>query len=292
MLSRTRCLHTGLVLLIGLSLVSQPSPTVAADPTPTTAPVEAAASKPVVTASAPDRVLAGTSVTIHASVSPSTSIAYLKIFDISHGGAFIGQITGAAGTATWVPGKVGNYWLRVWAYQRNSKGQIGNVAYRDIFVMVTATMLSRTQLATRLMYSGAVEFRTYHDEGTDVRGRDASARANIVDAAAGRAAFRSTYGTAPGGQVWLSILMLEGLVRLTQEYDFRVTEITGGSHSAGSRHYSGVAFDVSAIHGKAVNRANPYYKAFMARCRDFGATEVLGPGDPDHDTHVHCAWTP
>jgi hypothetical protein len=28
----------------------------------------------------------------------------------------------------------------------------------------------------------------------------------------------------------------------------------------------------------------------MQMCRSLGADEVLGPGDPDHSTHVHCGW--
>jgi hypothetical protein len=28
----------------------------------------------------------------------------------------------------------------------------------------------------------------------------------------------------------------------------------------------------------------------MQRCHALGATQVLGPGDPGHATHVHCAW--
>jgi zinc D-Ala-D-Ala carboxypeptidase len=118
----------------------------------------------------------------------------------------------------------------------------------------------------------------------------ATARQNIVDTAAGQEASRSDYGTAPGGAVWLDSRMLSGMLRLANSYRFRVTEIAGGSHSENSRHYAGVAFDVGTINGIAVNRNNRFYRQFMADCRRMGATQVLGPGYPGHETHIHVAW--
>ncbi len=88
----------------------------------------------------------------------------------------------------------------------------------------------------------------------------------------------------------LDTRMLDGMLRLANTYDIEVTSIAGGSHSSTSRHYAGVAFDVDEINGVHVTSSNPYYRALMQKCRDLGATEVLGPGDSGHDTHVHCAW--
>lgn len=118
----------------------------------------------------------------------------------------------------------------------------------------------------------------------------ADALSNIRDAANSRLARRSNYGNARGGSVALNTRMLQGLLQLANTYDIRVTSIAGGSHSPTSRHYAGVAFDVDKINGTQVNSSNPYYQAFMQRSRELGATEVLGPGDSGHTTHVHCAW--
>lgn len=54
---------------------------------------------------------------------------------------------------------------------------------------------------------------------------------NIRDAAAGRAANRSNYGTAPGGTVTLKHDLLYGMQKLKERYDhtYRVTAIAGGS---------------------------------------------------------------
>lgn len=114
---------------------------------------------------------------------------------------------------------------------------------------------------------------------------------NIRDAAAGRAANRSNYGTAPGGTTALKHSLLEGMQKLKERYNhtYRVTSIAGGSHSSTSRHYVGVAFDVDRVNGNVVSYSYPH-TAFQNDCRALGATEVLGPGDAGHDTHIHCAW--
>ena len=91
--------------------------------------------------------------------------------------------------------------------------------------------------------------------------------------------------------MYLDERMLEGMLALSRKYTFTVTEIAGGSHSSNSLHYAGVAFDVGTINGQPVHRGHPYVADFMAGCRRKGAIEVLGPtNDPDHRTHVHCAW--
>ncbi len=120
----------------------------------------------------------------------------------------------------------------------------------------------------------------------------ASSYHNIASTAAGYSARRSTYGTAPGGYTKLDKKMLETMLYLAnvKGYNFNVTSIAGGSHSRTSRHYVGTAFDVSRINGRRVNSSNPYYRTFMSICRARGATEVLGPGDRGHSSHVHIAW--
>jgi zinc D-Ala-D-Ala carboxypeptidase len=60
--------------------------------------------------------------------------------------------------------------------------------------------------------------------------------------------------------------------------------------AANSAHYRGKALDVDRIHGIPVNASNPFYTAFESACFYYGASLILGPGDPGHDTHIHCAW--
>jgi peptidoglycan hydrolase-like protein with peptidoglycan-binding domain len=148
---------------------------------------------------------------------------------------------------------------------------------------------SRAQLAQQVLNHNNISLWPYSP--TDTNSSDgADAHSNVSAAASSRAATRSNYGNAPGGSVYLDTRMLDGMLKLANTYDIQVTSIAGGSHSSTSRHYAGVALDVNEINGVHVTSSNPYYRALMQKCRDLGATEVLGPGDAGHDTHVHCAW--
>jgi hypothetical protein len=80
------------------------------------------------------------------------------------------------------------------------------------------------------------------------------------------------------------------MLELAVEYGFTVSEIAGGVHGDNSRHYAGVAFDVTRINGRAVNASHPEVPGFRERGAHFGATEIRGPGDGGHATHVHLAW--
>lgn len=125
-----------------------------------------------------------------------------------------------------------------------------------------------------------------------VSGRNdgADARSNIADTALGRQAKRSSYENAPGGRVWLSFPLLEGLKTLSDTHTYRITSLAGGSHSTRSRHYLGVGFDIDMLDGKPVNKDHPGFRDFMAKAREMGATEVLGPGNGGHDNHIHVSW--
>ena len=83
--------------------------------------------------------------------------------------------------------------------------------------------------------------------------------------------------------------VLELILALAEDYVLSISEIAGGSHSANSRHYAGVAIDITFVGSKPVTASPPDVAEFMQRCRDLGCTEVLGPGDPGHSTHVHAA---
>ncbi|GAA4007794.1 hypothetical protein GCM10022247_32440 [Allokutzneria multivorans] len=118
-----------------------------------------------------------------------------------------------------------------------------------------------------------------------------TARANIADTAAGGRATTSPWSDVGVKKVTLTERMLTGMLKMRAAgYKFRVTTIVGGDHSTNSRHYAGLAFDVAQINGRAVSSSHPSYRTFMNKCRAFGATEVLGPGNAGHSGHVHCAW--
>jgi hypothetical protein len=142
-------------------------------------------------------------------------------------------------------------------------------------------------LAARILSHGGIKLADAHVSGVDDR---ATARRNIEDTAAGGAAHRSAYGTAPGGTVALDTRLLSGLLALAAEFTFTVSELAGGSHNSNSRHYAGVAADISVINGHRVSASHPDVADFQQRCRNLGATEVLGPGRRGHATHIHAAW--
>jgi hypothetical protein len=148
---------------------------------------------------------------------------------------------------------------------------------------------SPEELATLILEDPAISLATTHVSGTVDQ---ATARLNMEQTSRGEQAVRSSYGGAPGGTVQLQASMLAGLSALSQTHGYRmsISEVAGGSHSANSRHYVGVAFDVNSINGTAVSSTHPQLRQFMQHCRDLGATEVLGPGSAGHATHVHAAW--
>lgn len=151
-----------------------------------------------------------------------------------------------------------------------------------------AKISERQALAKILLYSPNVKLARNHVSGVQ---DGATSYHNMSQTAYGGAAKRSSYGKAPGGYVYLKTPMLRAMRQLVKEgYTFSVSSIAGASHSSTSRHYLGVAFDVNYINGRKVNWSNPYYRNFMNRCRQMGATEVLGPGDRGHSGHLHLAW--
>lgn len=128
----------------------------------------------------------------------------------------------------------------------------------------------------------------YHLSGVS---DNATALKNMQGAASGSTSARSRYAKAPGGYCYLQENMLQGMIALAKQgYRISISEIVGGGHSATSRHYLGVAYDVTHINGIKVSWNNPYYRAYMSKARALGATEVLGPGDRNHSGHLHIAW--
>lgn len=152
-----------------------------------------------------------------------------------------------------------------------------------------AQITERQDLAQQIRNRPAINLIDFHVSGNyEPR---STAFQNVKDTAQGERAWRSYWGHYPNSRVYLTARMLRGMLKLrtVKGYSFRVTAIAGGRHSSTSRHYAGLAFDVDRVNGGPVNSSNPRW-GFRQACRDLGATEVLGPGDPGHDTHLHCAW--
>lgn len=145
----------------------------------------------------------------------------------------------------------------------------------------------RAQLASMILSNKDITLATVHESRkTD----NATARQNIEDTSNRLPASRSSYKTAPGGTVLLDIRLLLSILELANRFSFAIAELAGGEHSRGSRHYAGVTMDVNIINGQHVSARHPGFRSFMRTCRGMGATQVLGPGDPDHHDHIHCAW--
>lgn len=145
-------------------------------------------------------------------------------------------------------------------------------------------------LAKRILHHGGAI--SLYNRQVSGRNDGADASSNIRAVSQKQSARNSCYGNAPCGRTRLDARMLQAMVILRQVYgySFRVTSMAGGSHSAGSRHYRGVAFDVDTINGSSVRGNRTLARQFMQACRTLGATEVLGPGNRGHSGHVHCAW--
>ncbi|MER7046350.1 peptidoglycan-binding domain-containing protein [Streptomyces jumonjinensis] len=146
----------------------------------------------------------------------------------------------------------------------------------------------RISLARQIRDAAAITLATAHSGGVDAA---STARQNIVDTADGKGAATSPWSDVPGQRVFLNAQMLNGLLKLTTDhgYTLSISELVGGDHSANSRHYVGVAVDINYINGTHVGSGAPHAAA-MAACTKLGATEVLGPGDAGHSTHIHCGW--
>jgi peptidoglycan hydrolase-like protein with peptidoglycan-binding domain len=150
----------------------------------------------------------------------------------------------------------------------------------------TAQLTLTAHMALRILETGRITLATSHLSGVPDK---ATVRQNIFDTADGQAAARSAYGTAPGGTVRLEAPVLNLLLVIEEGRTSSITELAGGSHSSNSRHYVGVAIDVGDVGGSQVSATNPDVTPVMQLYQDLGCTELLGPGDPGHDQHIHAA---
>lgn len=175
--------------------------------------------------------------------------------------------------------------------QGSVNGTVGYVATEWLCAPGSAAPGSASDLADALL--------DLHAEGTAVlwdqtfgRFDGASPLDNIRDTAAGGPAQTSCYGGAPCDDVFLDEALLDGMYTLAEDYDYFVTAIAGASHSAGSLHYDGRAFDLDEINGVRIYGDSSLARSFMSACTSLGAIEVFGPSnDPyGHYDHIHCAW--
>ncbi len=142
---------------------------------------------------------------------------------------------------------------------------------------------STRDLAIRIQQKPRITLATVHASGV----RDnANARQNIADLAAGLGSARSSYGTAPGGRTTVDSRVLKALLDIEARHTLSVSEITGGSHSSGSKHYLGRAVDINVIDGTHVTSSHAGAKDAVNICKADGATLAF----IESSNHVHCQW--
>lgn len=175
----------------------------------------------------------------------------------------------------------------------SADGVVGPDTWAALVTGVGACSSARSALAQQIQASANISLWPYSpissgsSDGADVA-------TNIADTARGAKAKHSCYGTAPCSSAYLSEDMLQGILKVAESYSVRLTSVTGGSHSATSRHYAGTAFDIDLIGGVSVTArgGDSAVRGVMTLCSQAGATEVLGPtNEPQyHFNHIHCAW--
>lgn len=235
------------------------------------------------------RIRLGRSVVVRGSVAPAQPKGAPVQLQRYVNGAWRTVASGRMNTATaygvsWQPTGTGAYTLRVVRPKTTTHAIGGSPQWRQDVVPETVADVARDIAA-----DGSIVLETTHESGV----RDsATARQNILDLAAGRAARRSAYQNAPGGSTSVDIRLLRALRLMGVRGGVTVSEIAGGSHARGSTHYAGRGLDISWVNGRHVGPGTAYGLAIDA-CRANGAARIFHPGyDPygGHSNHVHCEW--
>ncbi|MBP6884634.1 MAG: hypothetical protein KBC17_02300, partial [Candidatus Pacebacteria bacterium] len=132
----------------------------------------------------------------------------------------------------------------------------------------------------------------------------------IQDTADGKKARLSSWaenGALKDKTTALSARMLAGILAVANQFQITVTAVAGGDHSAGSVHYSGLAFDIQSAPSEVSQT-----KSILKICKAAGAQVLLGPcgsnfpypsngstvscaetgglTNSGHKTHIHCQW--
>ncbi|MEI6602051.1 MAG: leucine-rich repeat protein [Clostridia bacterium] len=136
----------------------------------------------------------------------------------------------------------------------------------------------RAQLADQILKNKKIALSKIHPSGVV---DSAFAQQNICDTRLGYTAKRSHYGTAPGGSVFLQEKLLYAMIQLSKKYSFRISEIAGASHSSGSKHYRGAAFDIDRINGSSAAHSALANK-FIQLAKSFG----MGTIKESHCIHL------
>ena len=136
----------------------------------------------------------------------------------------------------------------------------------------------RAQLADQILKNKKIALAKIHPSGVV---DSAFAHQNMCDTRLGHTAKRSHYGTAPGGSVFLQEKLLYAMIQLSKKYSFRISEIAGASHSSGSKHYRGAAFDIDRINGSSAAHSALANK-FIQLAKSFG----MGTIKESHCIHL------
>ncbi len=151
---------------------------------------------------------------------------------------------------------------------------------------VTGTAIN---LAKQILGNNNITLATAHASGIS---DNATAKQNIQDTAAGKAAARSSYQGAPGTTVALNAKMLSALATIGSKIKISVSEIAGGSHPAENGktstlgHYGGNSFDITDFDGSRLTAGSPNIQKLMNLCKSLGAGQVID--EVASANHVHC----
>ncbi|XP_070567110.1 uncharacterized protein [Ptychodera flava] len=141
-------------------------------------------------------------------------------------------------------------------------------------------------LACEILNHKSITLLTINPSGVN---DGADAYSNVKDTCNGGTALRSSYccssGCSPGGSTCLSYNVLKYIKDVADAAGpVQVNSISGACHSSTSYHYRGTAVDFQVSTGSK-------YLTWMSICSASGASENLGPGDAEHSTHTHCAFS-
>ena len=152
----------------------------------------------------------------------------------------------------------------------------------------------RIRYASQILQNSNIKLAKSHTSGIS---DNAFAYNNIVDTANGLQASRSSYldddgkGTpAPGGTVYIDISLLKILLDLEEHFGtVIVSEIAGGCHSPNSKHYRGIAVDLTFVGGNVSDAKGREIYSFLVS-KGYSLTDVFGGNSvKENSYHYHIA---
>jgi len=235
------------------------------------------------------RLVVGDTLVVHGSIAPAHPVGSTVYLQRHTPTGWQNVASGTMLTYTtyrvrWRPHSTGSWYLRVVKPGDGDHATGASHIWRQYVVNAVA------QLARAIRADSGITLDTAHVSGVVDA---ATASADLYELANGQLARRSSYGTAPGGSTAVSMRVLQALQAMGNRGTVTVSEVAGGTHAAGSAHYSGRALDIRIANGVHVS-AGSSYGWVVDTCRDYGATHVYYPAyDPygGHAGHVHCDWS-